>query len=148
MNHKFQYFGKVENGSLKITNRKMFDRDIENVFNGKEISITIEKKRVKRSDPQNRYFHGIIIPIVQQGLLDAGYEEAKSREWVKDLIKMQCLVKETFSETTGECIKSLGKTSQLTKSEFCELVESVQRWSAQFLNVVIPNPGEQVDLFD
>lgn len=146
MQAKLTYTGKVEPSDLKITNRKGFDRDIQDYFNGKEVVITIEKKKSKRSDPQNRYFHGVIIPIVKSALLDLGFEEAKSSEWVKDFIKFNCLIKEYIS-AEGEVIKSLGKTSQLTKSEFADMVADVQRWAADKLNIYIPDPGEQTVLF-
>ena len=93
MQVKLNYTGKVTDGILRITNRKGFEKDIQH-FEGKEVSIVIEKKKSKRSHPQNRYFHGVIIPIVKSALLDLGFEEARSSEWVKDFIKDNCLIKE------------------------------------------------------
>jgi len=116
-------------------------------LNGKDVIVTIQKRRSKRSDPQNRYFHGVCIPIIQQGLLDAGWNEARSAEWTKDFIKMNCLVKSYTNELTGEVKDSIGKTSGLTKSEFMDLIADVQQWAAENLGIYVPDPNEQTELF-
>jgi hypothetical protein len=141
---KLIYFGKVENGILKLTNKSGFSNDLKD-YEGKEVRLTVERKS-KRSNPQNDYFHGCVIPIVRAHLLDLGWKEAKSTEWVKDYIKFHCLIKEFTNEDTGEVMKSLGKTSDLTTSEFKEFIEDVQQWAATELDLVIPDPGEILSL--
>lgn len=116
-------------------------------FAGKKVRIRIERSYNKRSNNQNRYFHGVVIPVVQQGLIDAGWNEAKSFEWVKDFIKHTVLMHEVVNEKSGEVIKTPRKTSELTTVEFMELVEDVARWASEYLNVCIPLPGEQVQMY-
>ena len=41
-------------------------------FEGKKITISIELAKKKRSSEQNRYYWAGVVPIVQQGLKDAG----------------------------------------------------------------------------
>lgn len=142
---KITYFGSVdENGKLKITNHNVFLSDLKN-FCGKQIRLTIEPKS-KRSLPQNSYLHGVVIPIVKMHLLDLGWKEARSNEWVKDYIKYNCLIKETVNELTGEVIKSLGETSGLTTSEFMDFIADVQQWAAEKLDLQIPSPGEIIEM--
>lgn len=142
---KLQYFGSVDsNGTLTITNKNGFLSDLRD-FIGKQVKIIIEPK-AKRSHPQNRYFHGCVIPIVKAHLLDSGWIEAKSNEWVKNYIKYNCLIIEQENETTGEIIKTLGETSILTTTEFNDFIAEVQRWGAEVLGLYIPDPGEQIDL--
>lgn len=141
---KLIYFGTVdENGILKLTNKNGFANDLKD-FIGKEVRLTVERK-AKRSNALNAYFHAVIVPIIKQALIDAGWREAKSDEWVKDFIKYHCLVKEFVSEQ-GEVIKSLGKTSELTSGEFLELIADCQKWAAEYLNVYIPDPNEQTEI--
>lgn len=142
---KLEYFGTVDdNGILKLTNKTGFANDLHE-FKGKEVRLIVERKS-KRSNDQNSYFHGVCLPIVRAHLLDLGWKEAKSQEWVKDYIKFHCLVKEYHNEETGEVMKSLGKTSGLTTSEFMDFIADVQQWAAQELGLVIPDPGQQTDL--
>lgn len=142
---KLQYTGTVNAGRLHIRNRKAFDSDLL-YFNGKEVLITIEKKKSKRSSPQNRYLHGPVLDIIRQGLLDAGFNEARSKDWVKDLVKFKFLKYEVVNEHTGEIITAVRGTSELTKSEFNDFIADLTQWCAEFLNVQIPEPNEQTSL--
>lgn len=142
---KLVYFGRIdETGKLCVTNNRGLLSDLKD-FIGKHVRITIENKS-KRSDPQNRYFHGVVIPIVKAHLLDLGWKEARSNEWVKDYIKYNCLIKEVSNEDSGEVIKTLGATSGLTTSEFCDFIADIQQWSAEKLGLIIPDPGEVLEM--
>ncbi|MDB5288573.1 MAG: hypothetical protein JWR05_3522 [Mucilaginibacter sp.] len=142
---KLVYFGTVDGeGALTLTNYKAFRVDL-NDFKGKEVRITVERKS-KRSNPQNSYFHGVIIPIVKAHLIDLGWKDAKSTEWVKNYIKYNCLIIETENEDTGEVVKTLGETSSLTKPEFMEFVADVQQWAIEKLGLQIPDPGQALEM--
>lgn len=84
--------------------------------------------------------------MLQQRLLDLGWKEAVSIEWVKDLIKYQFLKMETANETTGEVITSIRATSSLTTSEMMDFIADIQQWSAETLELYIPDPNEQIEL--
>ncbi|HYG84559.1 MAG TPA: hypothetical protein VD907_06825 [Verrucomicrobiae bacterium] len=140
---RYEFNGVTENGTLRIINRRLFDECIHS-FNGKPVTITLERKKKKRSSPQNRFFHGPVLDILQAGLIDAGFNEARSKDWVKDLIKYKFLKYETISEH-GEPIEAIKHTSELTTSEFMDFVADVTQWAAEFLGIEIPDPG-QVEL--
>jgi len=59
---------QVVNGRLS-RNRQSLKTAIEQ-FEGKNVTITIEKTRSKRSNDQNRYYWSGVVPIVHQGLKD------------------------------------------------------------------------------
>jgi len=84
--------------------------------------------------------------MLQQRLLDLGWKEAVSIEWVKDLIKYQFLKMETVNEKTGEVITSIRATSSLTTSEMMDFIADIQQWSAETLGLYIPDPNEQIEL--
>jgi hypothetical protein len=128
-------------GNLIIANRKNFDQEVK-IFKGKAVEVIVKRKKSQRSHPQNRYFHGVALPIIRARLIDLGFEEAYSKEWVKDFVKVSCLKVEIANPTTGEAMETLGKTSQLTKSEFADLVERLERWCAEKLDLILPMPGE------
>lgn len=142
---KLEYFGKVDDkGILKLYDRIGFSEDLKD-FHDKEVRIIVELKQ-KRSNEQNKYFHAVCVPIVRNHLLDLGWREARSKEWVKDYIKFHCLIREYSNEDTGEVIKSLGKTSDLTTTEFKEFIDIIQQWASESLGLYIPDPGEQINL--
>lgn len=115
-------------------------------FEGKDVIVTIEKRKSKRSDAQNRFFHGVCVPIIQQGLIEAGWNEAKSFEWTKDFIKKHCLIKQATNEKTGEVWDYIGATSGLTKSEFMDFVSDIQQWAMESLGVYVPDPNEVMEI--
>lgn len=138
---KLEYFGKVDNkGILKLYDKIGFSEDLRE-FHDKEVKIIVELKS-KRSNEQNKYFHAVCVPIVRAHLLDLGWKEARSKEWVKDYIKYHCLVREFVNEDTGETIKSLGKTSDLSTFEFKQFIEDIQQWASESLGLYVPDPGE------
>ena len=139
-----EIFLTVEDGKISDFKKKELVHAIKS-YSGR-VKITVEKARSKRSVNQNAYFHGVVIPMIASKLIDMGFNEAKSKDWTKDFIKYNCLLKEAVSEKTGEVIKSLGRTSGLTKSEFMDFVSEVQQWAAEKLDLYIPDPNEQTQI--
>lgn len=146
MNIELCYNAKVnDNGILTIQNRKGFDKEVA-IFKGKDVEVIVKRKRSQRSNGQNRYFHGVAIPIIKHRLIELGYEEAYSTEWVKDFVKCACLKVEIVNKQTGEVMEALGKTSHLTKSEFAEMVDRLERFCADKLDLQLPMPNEELTL--
>lgn len=140
---KLTYFGQVDNNG-RFSNLSGFLSDLSQLV-GKHIRITIEPKG-KRSNAQNDFFHGPVLTIIKAHLLDLGWKEAKSNEWVKNYIKYNCLIIEQENEKTGEVIKTLGETSTLTKGEFMDFIADVQQWAATELGLYVPDPNEILKL--
>jgi hypothetical protein len=115
--------------------------------NGKFL-MKIEDKN-KRSLPQNAYYWSCVVPMVREGLRDAGYDEVKTDEDAHEVLKHLFLKQQVGSEKTGGVmIEFTRSTTQLTKEMFNEYLENIWKWSAEFLGVVIPNPGQSVKMFD
>jgi hypothetical protein len=53
-----------------------------------------------------------------------------------------------INKSTGQYEQVPISTTKLTRTEFCEYIEKIQRFAAEFLNVVIADPGQQVELYD
>lgn len=136
-------FGKVVNGSLSIGKKREFIRDLAN-FEGKEVTITIEKRKKRRSLKQNAYYWGVVVPMCKNGLLEAGYK--MTTEQVHEYLKANFNIVEIVNENTGEILKSVGSTSEMTTSQMMDYFAEIQRWSAEYLGVQIPEPNEQMSL--
>jgi hypothetical protein len=142
---KISITSSVVNGNLK-RNRQLIIDALKN-FEGKNIQITIEKATKKRSNQQNRFYYGVCLPLLQKGLHDATGE-------VRDInsIHYQIVLpllspkREIVNTQTGEIITEHLTSSQMTTSEFMDFIVNIQKWSAEFLQVDIPNPNEQTTL--
>jgi hypothetical protein len=141
---KAKYIGKIEDGRLRILNKSMFDAHIESL-NGKEVSIVLDRNTKKRSNNQNAYYHGVVLPIVKAGLIDAGFENYRNNEQVHDLLKFRFL-KTNENNVNGEFIERIKSTSELSTSQFMDFIAEVQKWATEFLNVYIPEPNENLEL--
>jgi hypothetical protein len=137
--------GKVQDGKLTINNRKAFDVDL-NVLNGLDVIITVEKKKHKRSSPQNRYYHGCVLRSVRFAMETKGFH-INSNETVHELMKVKFLKGEIVNVATGEIIETIGSTTKLSTLDFENYLEQIRAWAAQYLECVIPLPNEQSEIF-
>ena len=70
---------KIEAGKLKISYRDRFTEAIKALPDGR-YKLTLEKVYNKRSNLQNGYYWAVVVPMVQDGLLDAGYKVNKEEK--------------------------------------------------------------------
>lgn len=115
-------------------------------FEGNEVVVTIERKKRKRTNPQNSYLHGAVLPIIRNRLLELGIEEANSKEWVFDFVKANCLITEVVNTETGEILKSIGSSSSLATYEFNEFIERIKQYCSEKLSIYIPDPSEPLKI--
>ena len=142
-NIRITYQGKVESGKLHIYRSKDFVKEIQ-VFDGKKVEITVRKKRTHRSLMQNAYYWGVIVPLVQQGLNDVGYKVGKDQ--THEYLKGTFHIVELVNEETGEILKSVGTTTNMTTTEMMEYFEEIKQWATEYLNIYIPDPNEQIKI--
>ena len=114
-------------------------------LSGRRLILTLEPYRKRRSNLQNRYFHGVVIPMVQTRLIELGWSEALDPVWVKDLIKYKFLLREMVNKETGKPCRQC-RTSSLTTTEMMELIAQVQQWAVEDLDLYIPDPNEQTSI--
>jgi hypothetical protein len=139
-------YGQIQAGTLKISYRDRFIEAIK-FWDDCRIVLTVSKIYKKRSLPQNAFLHGVVIPEVRLGMIEAGYSPAEcTTEMVKDFLKFRFAKKELVNEKTGEIMETIQPTSQMTTIELNEFIEEIRRFSAEFLNHEIPEPGEQISI--
>lgn len=134
------YFGEVRDGVLRITNRKQFDQEIL-CYEGKQVEILIRKKRRYRSNFQNRFYWGAVIPIMKQLINDAGH--TFTGQQIHELLKLRFL-KVDHHIKDGEFITEVRSTRDLTTVEFMEYMMMIQKFAAEIFSVYIPDPNEQL----
>jgi hypothetical protein len=126
------------------TNRKAINEAFKQ-FNGKEIILTIERKKKKRSNEQNRYLFGVIYPIVKLAFKES-WGEVRSIEEIHEWAKNQFNYIEKVNEETGEIMR-LPKSTTLNSTTDQEVFhEEIRRFCDEWFGVSIPLPNEQVEI--
>lgn len=105
------------------------------------------KNTKHRSLPQNAYYHGVIVPMVKDGLIFMGFNEVKTNEDAHEVMKHLFLKEKIKSEQTGDEIIIPGSTAKLTTLEFETYLEEIRQWAASYLGIAIGLPNEQLEFF-
>ncbi len=122
--------GRIERGQIQLVDPQRFEMRLKQL-EGKEIEITIQKERKKRSNQQNAYYWGCVIAIFADSL---GYEP----EELHEALKWQFL--RTHSDKPD--LPSVRSTTDLDTAEFTEYIEQIRRFAAEKHGCIIPSPGE------
>lgn len=139
---KIEIRSSIENNIFK-RNRNLILEAIR-YFNGKDVIVTISKAKKERSNQQNKFYWGVCIMLVQNGLLECTGELRSANDiHYKILLPLFAPVNEIVNKETGECISEKLTSSDMTTTQFCEYILNIQKWAAEFLGVDIPNPNEE-----
>ena len=138
----------VEGGQVR-KNRPLLDAALKQ-HEGHDVSITIERWRKKRSNEQNAYWWGVVVPIFQNAFREAGMVRSKEQthQLITDIIIQKYGDSVILNETVidGEVFREKRGTSELSTSEFMELIAEAQMFATEVFNVQIPDPGQEIDL--
>lgn len=123
-------------------------RDALNEFfvsnEGKLVDVSVKVVTATRSNQQNRYYFGCIVPIICEAFKDLGHRI--NREECHEFLKSKCNPVDVITPD-GEFLGSLpGSTKELSTAEFSEYVDRVVRWSSEVLGVTIPEAEKQMTI--
>lgn len=130
----------------KITNPKVIRQAFDELKDGRySMEILGENKR---SPGQNGYFHGVLVPLVYEGLRDIGWNDIKTKEDAKLVIKTLFLKRKITNPESGDVIEVIKDTRDLTTGDMTQLIEDVIQWGAEYLGIRIPPPNSQTKLYE
>lgn len=132
-----------ESGILHVHNRQRLQEWARQHPN-KNIVIKFERKGSKRSSPQNRYYHGVVIKEITLRLRELGHTWINDED-VHELMKLKFNYEQVVSEH-GEVLELPKSTATLTKTQFAEYVDKIRMWAADFLSISIPGPNENLTI--
>ena len=134
-------YTRITNGQLGDTAELQFLAELAH-HSDKDVCITIERKRKKRSLNQNCYYWGVVIPLVRKLLEEYGNEV--------DDEETHSFLKEHVGKLTASVVGKSGRRVAITKSsaslstaEFEEYILKITAWAATE-GVVIPSPNEHL----
>jgi hypothetical protein len=132
---KLELAGYIDdNGKLTIHNRIAVE-EWATQNPGRNVLVKFEKRGSKRSLPQNRYYHGVVVQMVMMGLREIGY--CLSHDETHFFLKQKFNPVQVPNKD-GVAIELPGTTTQLNKVEFGEYIDRIAQWAVEYLNVVIP----------
>ena len=130
----YETLGEIKGGKfVGLKAREHFEAAMRRFPDG-VVGVRFEVLREKRSSAQNRYWHGVVIPLFAE---HCGYEF----EEMKDALALELLPKEVIDMKTGEVRTVPGHTSELNTKQFNELIERAQRLGAG-MGIYVPDPNE------
>ncbi len=103
---------------------------------GKDVAITIQRKRQTRSNNQNRFFHGVFLPSLTDmhnefGTFDFEVDDEFIKEWMKQ--------QDYWPRVEGVPVPS----SRMTTTQFEAAMEGARIRYASVWQLPIPNEEEQ-----
>lgn len=141
--NKLELYGTIdETGAFTLQNRNRFQEWCM-LNRNKNVRIRFERRGKKRSLPQNSYYHGVVVQEVKLGLLGIGYDMTAD--------EVHFFLKQKFNTVQmpgkdGLMIEVPGSTTDLTTVAFCEYVDRIAQWAAEYLGIHIPMPNENLKM--
>ena len=127
------FLGKVTQGTVHLLMMEQY-RQYVSSLEGDVVEVIVRKRSRRRTNPQNAYFHGVVLPMLARA---AGYEP----EEMKDALKMRFLV----SHQDGP-LPTVRGTSSLSTAEFNEFIDHCIRLGAEMFDIVIPDPRGAIEV--
>lgn len=140
---KLELTGHIDDNGLMVIHHNQALAEWANQNKGRNILVKFERRGAKRSLPQNRYYHGIVVQSVMLGLREIGYSLSHD--------ETHFFLKQKFNSVQvpgngGAVIDLPGTTTQLNKIEFGEYIERIAQWAAEYLSIAIEPPNTQTEL--
>ena len=124
-----RFRGKVKGGKFASLDPLAYALKLESL-EGKDIVVSIDLYKEKRSLPQNAYYHTIVVKMISE---HTGETPETIHKEMKSMFLRESL------PMGGIEIKS---TTKLKTNEFEEYLSKIRMWASSFLSLYIPNPGE------
>ncbi len=108
-----------------------------------DVEICFVKNEDKKSNPQLRYFFGIVLPIIKQAFEEM-QGETYSKEDIVTLLKDMYFYEEKYSPISQTNIKIPMSLEHAKKAELGKFIEKCVNFATDILNVTIPESTNYV----
>ena len=117
---------KIENGKIIFFNSELL-RNYLKAYEGKHLNVTFKLPSKNRSNNQNSYYWGVVLPLIAEWVGEETTEEIHET------------MKSMFNIDRNKKIPIVKSTVILSTVEFNEYLEKIIIWAAK-QGVVIPDP--------
>jgi hypothetical protein len=129
---------------LVIQLRPYFDRFVQSLPDGQELVLTVEPRKDKRTNKQNKTLWGVVYEsLVQQVAEEVGYDrhdKAGKEQLHEGLLMLFGGVKKC--PITGREVAAK-RSSKMTVAEFADYIEWIARWAATEYGIVVELPSDR-----
>lgn len=140
---KIEVTTSIHNGLFK-RNRNTVLEAIKS-FNGSDVVITIDKVKKKRSNNQNAFYWGVLIPLMQQGAKDTWGESWSVDKAHKHLSKL-FVFHESVNIKTGLITQTPKSTTELTTTDWEVYVTEIRIYLLENFDIDAPEPNQEITL--
>lgn len=135
----FETTALVRDGKLRLDDRTGFDDALRRFGDG-TIAMRIEPLADKRSNAQNRFWHGTVIPAFMKELNGESPRDKHAFAQMKATLALE-LIPQTIVDMNGVEHVVPGHTADLSVAEFTDLITRAQQLGAKY-GVYIPDSDE------
>jgi hypothetical protein len=148
--HKYELQASInDNGEIEIVDYNRFKRLFARVFHGKDLVLTIERLKRSRSDRQNRYYWGVVIPHIRHFHKHNNGEKISPEEVHVFNTQEIMGAKPQIKNVLGCDVLTVGfkRSSEMTTAEFTDFIEKIRAYWLEF-GLDIPEPSGENLLTD
>ena len=127
----------------KIQVAKSFREDVGRVFAGKKISVSVTRKKSKRSNRQNSYYWAVVVVMIRERVRELT-GELWTNESIHDWLKVKFNSKEVIFNDVVEIIPM--SSAGLMVGQFMDYLAKIRTWAMDVLDLDIPEPNSQTEL--
>jgi hypothetical protein len=141
---KASFSGFISRGKMAVHDKKGLS-DFVSAIDNMDVVLTIEKKKRRRSLSQNSYYFSVVVPMIRSRFIELGHDVNMSE--THEFLKARFNKVDIINEHTGEVFSFPRSTSDLTTVEFMAYIERVLLFASETLEITIPSPNTQTELF-
>lgn len=146
---ELRYLGRIaSNGAIMLPKR--LAAEVRQMFAGKEFTVVFRPAIKKRSSDQNRYYWGVVLPMLASAFKEAGNDinpdSADDLNNLHEFMKRRFLAPRLLVDRRGEAHELPPSSAALNTADFAEYTDKVRQFAAEYFSLNIPDPGEQSTL--
>jgi hypothetical protein len=111
------------------------------VREGQLVSIDASLFRHEKTNPQLAYYYAVVLPSIEQALVDAGYNTLPATvELQTDASNIDLMLKQMFKASNN--LESMPQKRDMTDEQMSAFIDFAKRYCAEQLGIEIPEPKE------
>jgi hypothetical protein len=140
---KFESITSVSQGKFS-RNRTIILNAIKS-FENSDVILTLEKPKKKRSNNQNSFYWGVLIPLMQSGAKDL-WGEVWSIDKAHKHLSNKFVFHESINEKTGEVTQTPKSTTELTTTGWEVFMTEIRIYLLEDFDINAPEPNQEIKL--
>lgn len=143
---KLEYTLQVDTDGNLIIPPRLF-KEVGANFKGREIAVTIERKKKRSTWEQHKYYRGCVL-IHITAAINEQQGEAFTTEEIHGYMGHRFLKVQKVNEEGEAIMERVRSTAELSRYEYCVFVDQCIKFANEFLHIEIPAPHTVKDEFE